>query len=29
MFGYSTPALHKFAMRFVSQCASATGCEQN
>jgi hypothetical protein len=29
MFGYSTPALQKLAMRLVSQCASATGCEQN
>jgi hypothetical protein len=29
MFGYSTPVLQKLAMRLVSQCASATGCEQN
>jgi hypothetical protein len=29
MFGYSTPALWKLAIRFVSQCASATGCERN
>jgi hypothetical protein len=29
MFGYSTPALQKLAMRLVSQCASATGCERN
>jgi hypothetical protein len=29
MFGYSTPALQKFAIRLVSQCASATGCERN
>jgi hypothetical protein len=29
MFGYSTPALQKLAIRLISQCASATGCEQN
>jgi hypothetical protein len=29
MFGYSTPALQKLAIRLVSQCASATGCERN
>jgi hypothetical protein len=29
MFGYSTPALQKLAIRLVSQCASATRCEQN
>jgi hypothetical protein len=29
MFGYSTPVLQKLAMRLVSQCASATGCERN
>jgi hypothetical protein len=29
MFGYLTPALQKLAMRLVSQCASATGCERN
>jgi hypothetical protein len=29
MFGYSTHALQKLAMRLVSQCASATRCEQN
>jgi hypothetical protein len=29
MFGYLTPALQKLAMRFVSQCASAIGCEPN
>jgi hypothetical protein len=29
MFGYSTPALQKVAIRLVSQYASATGCEQN
>jgi hypothetical protein len=27
--GYSTPALQKVAIRLVSQCASATGCERN
>jgi hypothetical protein len=29
MFSYSTPTLQKLAMRLVSQCASATGCEWN
>jgi hypothetical protein len=29
MFGYSRPAFQKLAIRLVSQCASATGCEQN
>jgi hypothetical protein len=29
MFGYSTPALQKLAIRLVSQYASATGCEWN
>jgi hypothetical protein len=29
MFGYSTPALQKLAMRLVSQCVSATVCERN
>jgi hypothetical protein len=29
MFGYSTPVLQKLAMRLVSQCALATGCERN
>jgi hypothetical protein len=29
MFGYSTPALQKLAIRLVSQCASATECERN
>jgi hypothetical protein len=29
MFGYSTPALQKLAIRLVSQCASAIGCERN
>jgi hypothetical protein len=29
MFSYSTPALQKLAMRLISQCASATGCERN
>jgi hypothetical protein len=29
MFGYSTPALQKLAMRLISQCASATGCKRN
>jgi hypothetical protein len=29
MFGYSTPALQKLAIRIVSQCASTTGCERN
>jgi hypothetical protein len=29
MFGYSTPALQKLAMRLVSQCASVTGYERN
>jgi hypothetical protein len=29
MFGYSTPAFQKVAIRLVSQYASATGCEQN
>jgi hypothetical protein len=29
MFGYSTPALQKLAIRLVSQCASATRCEWN
>jgi hypothetical protein len=29
MFGYSIPALQKLAIRLVSQCASATGCERN
>jgi hypothetical protein len=29
MSGYSTPALQKLAIRLVSQCASATGCERN
>jgi hypothetical protein len=29
MFGYSTPALQKLAIRLVSHCASTTGCERN
>jgi hypothetical protein len=29
MFSYSTPALQKLAIRLVSQCVSATGCERN
>jgi hypothetical protein len=29
MFGYSTLALQKLAIRLVSQCASATRCERN
>jgi hypothetical protein len=29
MFGYSTPALQKLAIRLVSQCASGTRCEWN
>jgi hypothetical protein len=29
MFDYSTPALQKLAIRLVSQCASAIGCERN
>jgi hypothetical protein len=29
MFGYSTSALQKLAMQLISQCASATICEQN
>jgi hypothetical protein len=29
MLGYSTPALQKLAISLISQCASATGCEQN
>jgi hypothetical protein len=29
MFGYSTPALQKLAIRLISQCALATGCERN
>jgi hypothetical protein len=29
MFSYSTPAFQKLAIRLVSQCASATGCEWN
>jgi hypothetical protein len=29
MFGYSTHALQKLAIRLVSQCETATGCERN
>jgi hypothetical protein len=29
MFGYSTPTFQKLAIRLVSQCAPATGCERN
>jgi uncharacterized membrane protein YgcG len=29
MFGSSTPALQKLALRLVSQCVSSSGCERN
>jgi hypothetical protein len=29
MFGSSTPALQKLAVRLVSQCVSSSGCERN
>jgi hypothetical protein len=29
MFSYSTPARQKLAIRLVSQCTSATGCERD
>jgi len=28
-FGIDTPELQKFAVRVLSQCCSATGCERN
>jgi len=28
-FGNDTPELQKFAIRVLSQCCSATGCERN